>query len=317
MVLEPLLRPSPEEREPPLRGVWLTGAVAAPAAPPAGPRADVGFVADLFEQRLFRERNLTVPTAPWYRSRRRPLRLLRLAAVGAAGALAVALALSVRQLATEAATAAAARAALRLPPAAGADGCADPQGIYGWFGNAARLDPPLRAPAIPASWLLPHPAGDAGGAVAAALATSILPALACRLRQRVERLPAAIVPPPGEAGQGGALRRALLAYAAEVTELSERLRQFRALATAAPAAADGTATARLAAVTAYAYGAPLPAEPGADGPLRRALRQVTYPAGDLPLLDPQRLVEPLAVGARDARAELDRELTPVAARRLG
>jgi type VI secretion system protein ImpL len=263
-----------------VRGLYFSGRIAAAqriledaldANHEPLPVDDVIFVDDLFNGRVFRERNLAYATTHGIWSRNRLLRRVQIGMLAAAALLVVVLALTGMRLNEQVDATVVSINATRQPEQALETGGRCQLGsvdkIYLLLGNLAKMDMDWSYPTIPASWF------DTGVVTGVARATAddvlkaiVFPSLRCRLETRAQ----ALVTVPQDAVADP--QEPMAAVAAARTQVGDYLNQVRALERALNnykfitdrSVGDsrdlGKETLdRFSALAEYAYGEPLPA----------------------------------------------------------
>lgn len=270
------------------RGVWFTGVVPAPATPPQGVRADVGFVDQLVAEKVLRERGLARVTERTVWSRDTRLRVLQQAAVACALVATVALALASVRLDRQVDGLARGLVQQRQeqPVAVSAEACVPKSAVDEALRKAAALDPYLVQLTMPLSWFDRRPTDRVVRAVSGTvMAKTVFPAIACGLQQRAARLASALPLPaqtalagiPVQGSDYARIRSTLLLQAGAVRGLEENFRRFDRL-WAVPADGPTVRIATLNQLSLYLYGEALPAAALAgQGSIPGAVASVEFP----------------------------------------
>jgi type VI secretion system protein ImpL len=262
-----------------LRGIYFSGAAGTPPARPADPRADVSAVADLLTAKVLAERNLAYPLGAARDPRRRAPRLRLWSAALLVALLAAALALGAAALRRDAVQfevslrAIADRAALPQTTT-----CLEKERVTELLGLIARAPVPNYPP-----WSLLDRRLREDGArriAATALDKAILPALACKLKERADALltpekPEQPYPPLPPAGSVTSVQGSLLGYLDQVLALEQDYKRLRQVSVPAGAADPAQALQALRALLGSLYG--LEGQPRDGGMLVAALSRVSLP----------------------------------------
>jgi type VI secretion system protein ImpL len=312
--LEVVFKPNMYETRAFCRGIYFTGATAAPAA--GSPSQDVAFLEGLLRDKVFAEQRLAQRTRKGLLARNRLIRRLQIGTVATGLLLAAALPWTASRVnaRTDALRDTLVNVSVSSKTLA-ERGCLDAQRVYGLLEQVAALDTHTRYGAIPASWVdrrINH--GVAHVVSASALRLVVLPSLACRLDQRIEALSAASLhsasaqttPDVAFAQARSQLKQQL----GELAILEDNLARFEHLAQPGMFSEHKALMEELAELAQYAYQKPLPSAAMREGSaLSDGLVETTYP--DPPRITPalrQRLAEQFERMAADAGADLQRRV---------
>lgn len=261
------------------RGVYFTGSVAADGAQAAGPRADVAFVDDLVTGKVLAERNLAQPTRSGIWSRSRLIRSVQAAGIAAIAVAALCLWLSTIRLQNQVEVFDRSFALIHekaTTPMAGAGQCAPQERVYELLAEMGRLEGGTIYLAMPVS-VFDSAARHRGARHLAheAFDSVIMPALACRLREKSDELLTIRV--DDAAGYEGTLAT-LERFLRELGQLEHNIGHFQTIEVAADGKqAQAEELAALIELTEYAYGAPLPDSVRRQrGELAEALAEIEY-----------------------------------------
>jgi type VI secretion system protein ImpL len=260
------------------RGLYFTGSVAADGAHPAGPRKDVAFVDQLVTHKVLAERNLAQPTRSGVWSRSRLIRGVQ--ATGLLGIAAAALCLWLSTISLQHQVEVYNRSFALIhdkatTPVAGAGECAPQERVYELLAEMARLDGKDVYLAMPVSALdIAARHRDARNLAHEAFDIVIMPALACRLKEKSQDLLKIRV--DDGAGYEGTLAT-LERFLRELGQLEHNVAHFQAIEVAVDQTAEAEQMAALVELTEYAYGTPLPdAVRKQRGELAEALAEIAY-----------------------------------------
>lgn len=294
-LLDTVFQPSTWQAGHLCRGIYFCGSVDARGELLDGAREDVRLIDGLFEQRIFKERNLGLPTRHGLWSPYPMIRRLQQAAVGGLAALFVLLAVSVVWLREDARQMSDALHALRdaqqrlaaearssAAPGGGLPVCTEGGPVFAFVAAAARLQLPPTAWWIPASWF-DHRAEHSlrEGSVSAALRDLVLPAVRCGLQQREQALLTSVAEPAAASASNGAdtpiqqQMDALIAVTMRVVVFEEQLASYERLTTST----DGASPALLNGLLEYVFGQKPADSRGEHNGLRPALAAAAMQAG--------------------------------------
>ena len=251
------------------RGVYFTGNVQPPPAPPKGVRADVAFVDELFSAKVLKERGLARVSQQAVFSRDRLLRTLQQASVALAVVLTLAALHAGWRVEHQVADLRQGIAQLRriAATAATSGACIGKATVDDALATTAGLEPRMVYPALPLSLLdrratarVVNSAADFG------VQRTVFPALRCGLEQRATALTLAL-PEPAETPLAGLpvqgstyarVRATLQVQAQAVQDLEANLAGFAYLA-AVPGDDQRRRLEVLNGLATYLYGTALPA----------------------------------------------------------
>ena len=269
------------------RGVCFTGIVQSAGKPPEGPRSDLAFVDELFQDKVLRERGLARIARESIWSRDQTLRRLQQAGLALACVLTLALGAAAWRLDRQVGALTQAITQLRQTQAAvlATDLCLGKPAVDQALNQAAAMDARLIYLSMPLSLVDRRAHDRAVQAVAdSVMARTVFPALACALQQRAATLATALPQPTqvtlvGISVQGSDYARLLATVqlqALTVQNLELNLRRFDRLL-AVPAASTSAKLEALNQLSEYLYAAPLPAAAlHGRGLVADALQQVPY-----------------------------------------
>lgn len=317
-LLPPLFQPSPYQPSAFVRGIYFTGSIEAGGAAAPQPRADVAFVDQLFEEKIYAELHLARPIRQALWSRHRLVRRLQYGAAALFAVLCLSLAHAGLRLHRQVDAGIASLNLIKNPQRLARDtgGCVERQTVYELLTNVSNLDMSLMFTAIPASWL-DRRAAERGTELVAdsAFEEVIFPSLACHLRARAHALLAE--PEDGAGGEGpDGHRKRLHEYTGRVLALETNIARFRRLAVYSASERAGALIEELDALARYLYGEPLPPiVHRRRGQHRQALAHVEYDPRslELPAELRARVRKRVAALADQARGEIDREIDTGAA----
>lgn len=291
-VLEVVFKPNMYETRAFCRGIYFTGAVAAAPVADGAPRKDLAFVEGLLRDKVFAEQRLAQRTRKGLLVRNRLIRRLQIGTVAAGLLLLAALPWTASRVSAHA-------HALRdtvvnvsvSSKALAQRGCLDPQRLYDLLQQVAALDTRTHYVAIPLSWLDTRVSHGVARMVSnEAVEEVVLPSLACKLRQRIDRLSKATL----DAGSARLApdaafmqaRSQLTQQLSDLAVLEDNLRRFAHLAQPGMDSENQVLLRELATLAEYVYGKPVPAAVTRDdNALEAALVESTY--ADPPAITPQ------------------------------
>lgn len=262
------------------RGLYFSGSVAADGAHSETVRSDVAFVDELLTDKVLAERNLAQPTRSGIWSRSRLIRVVQAGGVLAVVVAALCLWLSTIRLQNQIDVFNRSFALIHekaSTPIAGAGQCAPQERVYELLAEMAHLEGDDLYLAMPVS-LFDREARHRSARQLAheAFDSVIMPALACRLKEKEESL--IRIRADEAAGYEGTLA-ALERFLRELARLEHNVAHFQAIEVAASKADEDQQLAELIELTEYAYDAPLPDSVRRQrGELAEALAEIEYRA---------------------------------------
>ncbi|HEY4146935.1 type VI secretion system protein [Pinirhizobacter sp.] len=274
------------------RGLYFTGVVGANDLPDvSGPRKDVSFVEEFIRDKAMAEQHLAQRTQKGLLARNRLIRRLQLGLVGIAVVLVVALPWSAARVNEHAQGLRDTLINISLNSKTLAQhGCLDQERIYKLIAQITLLSESTRYTAIPLSWVDRRIQGGVTGVVSKnALQQVILPAMACKLTQRIEALSATALKLSENAAAPDAVyadyQKQLKNQLSELSALEDNLQRFARIAQTGMVARRGVLV-NFGALSEYLFGSPLPADTvKRDSPLGDALVEATY--ADVPAVSPE------------------------------
>ena len=271
-VLERIFQPSGHHEDFFVRGIYCSGRVDADPSPADAAVSDVCFVEDLFNQRVFGERNLAVPTTQGMWSRNRLLRRAQIGLLLGGVLLAFLLSLAGIHLSTQVENSISGFNAVshpdRLLVTEGPCNAGRVDAIYELLTNLSRVDNDWTYPLIPLSWFDRRPSEVTSETIAQEVFHEIIfPSLRCRLETRAWTL---VTEPKQDHGPYSAIASVEIGQAADHVEAYLRevrnLKQARADYEFIAHSSSGNSRnlrmemlRRLSDLAEYAYGRPLPA----------------------------------------------------------
>lgn len=297
------------------RGVYFTGRLATANGAAPGPRRDIAFGGDLFDEKVFAELHLAQTTRQALWSRHRLIRRVQFGAAAAFMGLCLALTYSGWALNQQVDAGIASVNLIRNPQRLSrhSGSCVGKETVYELLTNVASLDVGLVFWPIPASWV-DRRISDRGIDLIAGSAFEdvIFPSLACHLEVRARRLLAdtgAI--PAGDADSLTVDRRRLQAYVDRVLEFERNLARFRRIVLYASRDRSEELLQKFEVLAQYLYGQPLPSiVQRKQGQHREALTRVVYKKSlDLPGGMRAHIGDRITSLAAHTRAEIDREIS--------
>ncbi|MCB1735614.1 MAG: hypothetical protein H6981_02900 [Gammaproteobacteria bacterium] len=270
-VLEQVFRSAAYHEDFLVRGLYFAGRVETTEVDPEKPLDDVAFVDDLFNQRVFRERNLARPTVTGVLSRNTLIRRFQIGMLAAVVGLMVILTLNAMRLDNQIDAAISGFNVIQ-----NADQVLDSEGgtcdrghvdvIYDLLTNLAQMDMDWTYLFIPASWFDDGVANGAAQHIANRVFKEIVfPSVRCRLETRAQELVTGdlgTVPdnqdPAAEVTQARTLASE---YLQAVIDLQNAMRTYVFLTTSSSGNSTALQTEMLRqfnTLATYAYGKPLP-----------------------------------------------------------
>lgn len=265
------------------RGLYFAGVVGANELPEvAGPRKDVSFIEGFIRDKALAEQRLAQRTQKGLLARNRLIRRLQLCLIGIAVALAVALPWSAAQVNRHAQGLRDTLINISLNSKTLAQhGCLDQERIYKLVAQITLLSENTRYAAIPLSWVDRRIQSGVTDVVSKnALQQVILPAMACKLTQKIDALSAATLKLSENAAAPDAAyadyQKQLKHQLTELSALEDNLQRFARIAQTGMVARRGVLV-DFGALAEYLYGSPLPADTvKRDSPLGDALVAAHY-----------------------------------------
>ncbi|MCB1738639.1 MAG: hypothetical protein KDI42_10965, partial [Gammaproteobacteria bacterium] len=270
-VLELVFRPAAYHEDFRIRGLYFAGRVEHTEIDPEKPSDDVAFVDDLFNQRVFRERNLAHPTTSGLLSRNTLIRRVQMGMLAATVALLLVLTLNAIRLGNQVDAAIVGFNAIQNPDQIlDTDGGSCDRGhvdvIYGLLTNLAQMDMDWTYPFIPASWFDDGVANGGAQQIADRVFKEIVfPSVRCRLEIRAQELVTADLRTIAENGDPAAevtaARDQAETYLNAVLDLQNALRTYVFITTSSSGNSSALQTEmlqRFNTLATYAYGKPLP-----------------------------------------------------------
>lgn len=313
--LDVALRPSAYHASYFLRGIYCAGSPAASGALREEPRGDVAFVDALFERKVFAETLLARPTRQSVWSRNLLLRRLQFGAVGFFALLFLGLAATAAHLGKQATALTDALETLKQLDVRTSEGCIDKGTVYDLLGDIGHIDPDLRYPTIPLSWIRSGVMETSIEVISErAFNKVIMPSFACHLERKSRAL---LADPPAPAADGRAAaetvmqaRERLTGYLAEVRQFEEQLHAFDVLAARAAVEDAETQIKMLEGLAAYVYGEAPPAMAGGDrNAFAQAVARIEYAAKpQLPPAIEEKLAKQVDARAAALAKEIDRQV---------
>jgi type VI secretion system protein ImpL len=265
------------------RGLYFTGVAGASELPDAdGPRKDVSFVEGFIRDKALAEQRLAQRTQKGLLARNRLIRRLQLSLIGMAVVLLIALPWSAEQVNRHAKGLRDTLINISLNSKTLAQhGCLDQERIYKLVAQITQLGEISGYVPIPLSWVDRRIESGVTNAVSKnALQQVILPAMACKLTQRIDALSATALKLSEDEVSPGAvyadyqeqLKRQLI----ELSALEDNLQRFARVAQSGMVE-QRSVLVDFGALAEYLYGSPLPSDAVKnDSPLGDALVAASY-----------------------------------------
>lgn len=270
-VLEQVFRPAAYHEDFLVRGLYFAGRIETTEIDPETPIDDVAFVDDLFNQRVFRERNLARPTVTGLLSRNTLIRRLQIGMIATAAALLIVLTVNALRLGNQVDAAISGFNAIQsanqaVETEAGSCDRGQVDVIYGLLTNLAQMDMDWGYLFIPASWLDDGIANGAAQHIAdRVLKEIVFPSVRCRLEIRAQELVTAdlrqIPDHHDPAAEVAAARTQAEEYLKAVLDLENAQRTYLYITTGSSGDSIALQTEmlrRFNTLAEYAYGKPLP-----------------------------------------------------------
>lgn len=266
--LEVVFRPSVYHASLYLRGIYCCGSLQANGAVKDGSRADIAFIDQLFDRKVFAERNLARPTRESIWSRNRLLRRLQMGGIAFFALLALTLATATAQLDSKLGALSSALQTVRHQPSQN-DACYDKSTVFKLLQEISSADTDLRYALIPASWFDSRVMENSAHDLAeGAFKKVIIPSIRCHLEEKVQELLSATIAPPPDAGKASEAvaqtKQQMQDYIAAALALEQQLEAFDRLAQRTPQNQKAMQLELLEKLALYVYGEALPHSPHDD-----------------------------------------------------
>lgn len=278
--LDVVFRPSIYHASFYLRGIYCSGSAQANGVGKDGVQEDVACVDDLFEQRVFGEKNLARPVRESIWSRNRLLRRLQVAAIGIFAALALTLASASYQLDHKTEALASALATIKRH-AGDSKTCHDKATVFKLLQDISEADTDLHYLLIPASWFDSRIMQNSAKQISeGAFKTVIMPSIQCHLERRAQALLSSVLSTERTGGKEAAeqARDALLNYVSDAADFERQRKVFEEISKPAPEERQREQLAAFNALMHYIYGEGLPVKYQDDAATyAQALVHMEYP----------------------------------------
>ncbi len=278
--LDVVFRPSIYHASFYLRGIYCSGSALANGVGKDGVQEDVACVDDLFEQRVFGEKNLARPVRESIWSRNRLLRRLQVAAIGVFAALALTLASASYQLDHKTEALASALATIKRHTA-DSTVCHDKATVFKLLEDISEADTDLHYLLIPASWFDSRIMQNSAKQISeSAFKTVIMPSIQCHLERRAQALLSSSIATEktGDNEAAGRARDALERYVADAAAFERQRKVFEEISKPAAEERQHEQLAAFDALVHYIYGEGLPVKYQDDeATYAQALVHMEYP----------------------------------------
>lgn len=281
--LDVVFRPSVYHASFYLRGIYCTGSAQGNGLEKEGIQTDIACVDDLFEARVFQEKNLARPVRESIWSRNRLLRRLQVVMIGIFAALALTLAGASYELDHKTQALASALVTIKSN-AEGGNLCHDKATVFKLLDEISAADMNLRYWLIPASWFDARITQSSAKEISeSAFKTVIMPSIQCHLERRAKTLlsgppPQAAVGPMGAMEASAQARNALLSYVAEAAAFEQQRKVFESLSRVTAPDRGQEQLAAFDSLLHYIYGEGLPVKDQDDeATYAQALLHMEYP----------------------------------------
>jgi len=280
--LDVVFRPSVYHASFYLRGIYCTGSENSRGDRQDGAKEDIACVDDLFEQRVFLEKNLAHPVRESIWSRNRLLRRLQIAILGSFAALAMTLASATYQLDQKSKALTSALATIKRHTG-GANTCYDKATVFKLLDDISNADTDMNYLLIPASWFDSRIEEHSAKQISeSAFKLVIMPSIQCHLEQRAKALlastPATTGPQVFNHEIVTGARVALENYVNEAAAFEKQRRDFEVLSKPATSNHQREQLELLNGLMRYVYGEGVPIRQKDDAATyAQAMTQLEFP----------------------------------------